>query len=124
MTDKQMINQPNSAENSVAQVRPVRRATPLVDIYETADELVLLADLPGVAEQDLQLEVSRGILTLEAQVSDEQNTAETSYYRQFKLSERIDLDAGEALLKDGVLTLKLPKVAEAKPKKITVKTLH
>ena len=124
MTDKQMINQPNSAENSVAQVRPVRRATPLVDIYETADELVLLADLPGVAEQDLQLEVSRGILTLEAQVSDEQNTAETSYYRQFKLSERIDLDAGEALLKDGILTLKLPKVAEAKPKKITVKTLH
>jgi HSP20 family molecular chaperone IbpA len=102
----------------------VHRVTPDVDIYETEQELVLLADLPGVIEQDLQLEVERGILTLEAQQTAVEGTARKAFYRQFKLSERIDSVAGAAELKDGVLTLRLPKTEAAKPKKIAVKTLH
>ncbi|HEY5672128.1 MAG TPA: Hsp20/alpha crystallin family protein [Malonomonas sp.] len=121
MNDKQMNNQPIE---STASVRPATRLTPQVDIYENSNELVLLADLPGAVEQGLSVEVDRGILTLEAQLAVGQNREGNSYYRQFKLPERFDFSAGEALLKDGVLTLKLPKVAEAKPKKITVKTLH
>ena len=124
MNDKQLNNQP--MENPVAadQVRSTMRRTPQVDIYETSNELVLLADLPGVVEQGLSIELERGLLTLEAPLAVEQDQTNRSYYRQFKLPERFDFSAGEALLKDGVLTLKLPKMAQAKPKKIAVKTLH
>lgn len=103
---------------------PLQRSTPAVDIYETAEKLVLLADLPGVAEEGLNIEVVRGILTLEATVGDGERAAEKSYYRQFQLPERLDTDGGEAQLRDGLLTLTLPKVAVAQPKRIEVKTLH
>lgn len=124
MTDKQMTVKSNGSQENIAHAAPLRRLTPAVDIYETGEELVLLADLPGVAEQDLQLEVSHGVLTLEAAPSNAGAEQQYNFYRQFRLSERIDAGAGEAALKDGVLTLRLPKVEEAKPKKIAVKTLH
>ena len=124
MTDKQMTTKNNESLEKSTQANALRRLTPAVDIYETGEELVLIADMPGVAEPDLQLEVSRGVLTLDAPVSNPGGDLRHSYYRQFKLSEQIDADAGEASLRDGVLTLRLPKVAEAKPKKIAVKTLH
>lgn len=124
MSDKQMMSQKNDTIHRVEQAAPINRYTPTVDIYETSEELVLLADLPGIEEQGLQIEVSRGVLTLEAELSTDEGRAETGYYRQFKLSERIAADAGEAALKDGVLTLRLPKSEAAKPKKIVVKTLH
>lgn len=102
----------------------IRWTTPPVDLYEDKDGLVLQADLPGVAETDLQLQVSRGVLTLEATLPNEDDSMERGYYRQFRLSDRIDADAGEAALKDGVLTLRLPKSAAEKPRQIAVKTLH
>ncbi|MCK4622583.1 MAG: Hsp20/alpha crystallin family protein [Desulfuromonadales bacterium] len=123
MNNKQMTTEENGSLNKMAQTGSTYRQTPAVDIFETSDELILLADLPGVEEQGLQIEVSRGVLTLEAEKASE-GAVKTTYYRQFKLSERIAADAGEAALKDGVLTLRLPKSAEAKPKKIAVKTLH
>jgi HSP20 family molecular chaperone IbpA len=124
MTDKQMTSSNNGSPELVASAAVQRGATPAVDIYETGDDLVLIADLPGVQEADLQLEVSQGVLTLEAPIHTGGDEPSHRFYRQFKLSERIDGGAGEAALKDGVLTLRLPKVAEAKPKKIVVKTLH
>jgi len=124
MNDKQMATQQVEQAHPIEQALPVFWATPAVDIYETDDELVLLADMPGVNDQGLQLEVSRGVLTLEAEREGNENGNKRGYYRQFKLSERIDADAGQAQLKDGVLTLRLPKLETAKPKKIAVKTLH
>jgi len=124
MTDKQMTSKSNGSLENVAQAKPLRRYTPAVDIYETGDDLVLIADLPGVDEPNLQLEVTRGVLTLDAAISNAGSEQQHSFYRQFKLSDRINADAGQAALKDGVLTLRLPKVEEAKPKKIAVKTLH
>lgn len=124
MSDKQMMKNENELESKVERALPIQRFTPAVDIYETDQQLILQADLPGVAEQDLQLEVVRGILTLEAEQAAVEGAARKAYYRQFKLSERIDADAGVAELKDGVLTLQLPKTEAAKPKKIAVKTLH
>lgn len=123
MNDKQM-KRVDEVMNKNEHVLPVQRCTPLVDIYETDQHLVLLAGLPGVAEPDLQIEVARGILTLEAEQSAVEGAARKAYYRQFKLSDQVDADAGAAELKDGVLTLRLPKSEAAKPKKITVKTLH
>ncbi|MEE4252759.1 MAG: Hsp20/alpha crystallin family protein [Desulfuromusa sp.] len=124
MSEKHMVNQENGSTQNIDNVTSTIRMTPAVDIYETADELVLTADLPGVAKEGLQLEVSRGVLTLEGEIQAADNERQRSYYRQFTLSERIDADAGDAALKDGVLTLRLPKSEAAKPKKIAVKTLH
>jgi len=124
MTDKQMMNKEEQNLEKMERALPVQRLTPDVDIYETEQELVLLADLPGVTEQDMHLEVERGILTLEAEQAAVEGAARKAYYRQFKLSERINADAGIAELKDGVLQLRLPKTEAAKPKRIEVKTLH
>jgi HSP20 family molecular chaperone IbpA len=124
MTEKQMMGNEEQELEKVERALPVQRMTPEVDIFETEQELVLLADLPGVAEKDLQLEVERGILTLEAEQAAVEGAARKAYYRQFKLSERVDADAGTAELKDGVLQLRLPKTEAAKPKRIEVKTLH
>ncbi len=122
MSDKQVLVKENEAAK-VEEAKPLFWATPQVDIYENQDEVVLIADLPGVAESDLQLQVERGVLTLEATAAAD-STKQQGFYRQFSLSERINGEAGNAALKDGVLTLRLPKAEEAKPKKIAVKTLH
>ncbi len=98
--------------------------TPAVDIYETEKELVLLADLPGVTEAGLQLGIDHGILTLEGAINENGTNQQQRYYRQFRLNDKIDTNSGNATLNNGVLTLRLPKTAEAKPKKIAVKTLH
>ncbi len=82
------------------------------------------ADLPGVEDAGLDLQVSRGVLTLEAVLEKQAEGRQKGFYRQFKLSDRIDADAGDAALKDGVLTLRLPKSEQAKPKRIAVQTLH
>lgn len=124
MNDKQVMAQEQHQENKVAAPKSTFRLTPAVDIYETATELVVIADLPGVEESGMQLEISRGALTLEGQIQADENEQQRGYYRQFRISEQIDTDAGDALLKDGVLTLRLPKIEAAKPKKIAVKTLH
>jgi HSP20 family molecular chaperone IbpA len=127
MNDKQMATQQAqqaTPAHPVEQAVPVFRGTPAVDIYETDNELILLADIPGVNDQGLQLEISRGVLTLEAEREGRENGNKHGYYRQFKLSDRIDADAGQAQIKNGVLTLRLPKTETIKPKKIAVKTLH
>ena len=124
MNNKQVMTQGQNQGNIVEPEKSIFRLTPVVDIYETSTELMVMADLPGVEESGLRLEVSRGVLTLEAEIQTAENEQQRGYYRQFRLSERIDSDAGNAALKDGVLTLRLPKIEAAKPKKIAVKTLH
>ena len=124
MSDKQMTTQDVEQAHPVEQAAPIVWGTPDVDIYETDSELVLLADMPGVTDQGLQLEVSRGVLTFEAEREVADGGTRNGYYRQFRISDRIDADAGQAELKNGVLTLRLPKTEAAKPKKIAVKTLH
>lgn len=120
MNDNQVVNR----RNDTVVEKSLFHLTPAVDIYETPAELVVMVDLPGVAEAGLQLEVSRGVLTLEAEIQAAENEKQRGYYRQFRLSERIDADAGSGVLKDGVLTLRLPKTEAEKPKKIAVKALH
>ena len=124
MTDKQMTTQPVGTADQIAPATAGRKVAPAVDIYETDENLVLLADLPGVKESDLQLQVSGGVLTLEAASTSNGNSQRLNFFREFKISDRIDADAGDASLRDGVLTLRLPKVEEAKARNITVKTLH
>jgi HSP20 family molecular chaperone IbpA len=105
--------------------------TPAVDIFETENEITLLADMPGVNADDLTIDLRDNTLTLSADIApvddaDEENILveyETGrYYRQFTLGELINQENIDAKLNDGVLRLTLPKVEKATPKKITVKT--
>jgi HSP20 family molecular chaperone IbpA len=122
--EKQELAQP------AEQTRPGLVFTPSVDIFETDDEITLLADMPGVVPDNLSIDLRDNTLTLEGDITpveapkEEMVYAEYTtgrYYRQFSLSEVIDQAKIDAKLQDGVLRLSLPKVAKATPRKIAVK---
>jgi HSP20 family protein len=105
-----------------------RYVTPLVDIYETADGLTVLADLPGVENDQLEIHVEDSILTIKGGVWASNSHAyvaqefvPTSYFRQFTLGEKINQERIQGELKNGVLTLRLPFAEKAKPRQIAVK---
>jgi HSP20 family protein len=104
-----------------------RYVAPPVDIYETRDGLVVLADLPGVAQEALEVRVDNNMLTIRGHarhgVPGEVTYREyelVNFFRQFELSEKVDQGRITADLKCGVLTLNLPKAEEAKPRQIEV----
>ena len=97
-------------------------------IYETQNSLVLLADMPGVPKENLDVRVDQNTLTIQGKaqhlVKGELIYREielTGFFRQFEISEDIATDKINAELKCGVLTLNLPKAEKAKQKKIEVK---
>jgi len=103
--------------------------TPRVDILETDKELLLIADLPGVRSEDVELHFEKGQLVLTGRVK--QGSGEKSivlreyeegdFYRAFAIHESIDASKIEASCKHGVLTVHLPKVEAVKPRQIAVK---
>lgn len=104
---------------------------PAVDIFETESAITLLADLPGVQPEDLDIDLRDDVLTLTGSIapleSDKENKLlveyETGrYYRQFTLSDIIDQQKIEANMTDGVLRLILPKAEKAQPRTIKVTT--
>jgi len=104
--------------------------TPRVDIFETDEELLLYADVPGVRPEDLDVRYEHGELTIHGKVQPRYEGSDFiwneyevgDWYRVFSLSEEIDAEKISAELKNGVLVLHLPKVAEAQPKRIQVKS--
>ncbi len=125
-----MTNAPALKTNGQADVQRTRQTTytPRVDILETAEELLLFADLPGVRPEDLDLRFEQGELTLhgkvkprhEGDLAKEYGTGD--YWRVFRITEDLDADNFSASLKNGVLTLRLPKSAHLKPRKIEVRS--
>ena len=116
---------PSNREETRSQERYI---TPPVDIFETADGLVLKADLPGVAKEGLDVRVENSLLTIRGKAAHaapgDPVYAEyglVNFFRQFELNERVDQSKISADLKHGVLTLNLPKAEEAKPRQIEVK---
>ncbi|MBN1868861.1 Hsp20/alpha crystallin family protein [Candidatus Sumerlaeota bacterium] len=104
-----------------------RYLTPPVDIYETADALVVAADVPGAEKDTVSIRVDNGILTIEAKPSYQprgtaysEEFALLNFYRQFQLPDAIDQDKIEAQYKHGVLTVTLPKAEAVKPRQIAV----
>ena len=100
---------------------------PDVDIYEQDDSLVLVADVPGVGADGVEVRLESGVLEVTAHAgrgrSDEADYVEyrpASYHRAFSLSEDIDAEKIAARVKHGVLTITLPKSERAKPRKIDV----
>jgi HSP20 family protein len=96
--------------------------TPAVDVLERDGELVLLADMPGVAPQDVDVRFENGELTVHGKRTPSRLSKDevTHYFRSFRISEQIAADKIEAALKNGRLTLKLPKIEAVKPRRIAV----
>jgi len=101
--------------------------TPPVDIYETPENIVVVADLPGVEKGNIDIKVEEGILTIKGHpvynkrgVSIDEEFDLTDYYRQFRISADIDQTKISADFKNGVLTVSLTKSEKTKPKKIAI----
>ena len=111
------------------QTKPGFVFTPDVDIFETDMELTLLADMPGVAADSVDIDLKDNVLTISGDVKPWETSEEADvlvefeigkYYRQFTLSEVIDQSRIEAKLENGVLRLTLPKAEKAVPRQIPV----
>jgi HSP20 family molecular chaperone IbpA len=105
-----------------------RHISPAVDIYETPEGLVLMADLPGVDQENLEIHSDNNILTIwgvsRPAVHGELVCREyelVNFFRRFELGEKIDQGKITAEFKHGVLTLNLPKAEAAKARQINVK---
>jgi len=103
---------------------------PPVDIYETDTAHVLLADMPGVQSEGLDIQVEHDRLTVRGRVGEggqerphHQEFVLRDYYRAFTLTDEIDTENINATLSDGVLRIELPKSARAQVRKIPV-TIH
>lgn len=114
---------------SAEQTTPGLVFSPAVDIFETGREICLVADMPGVAPDNLNIDLHDGILTISGDVKPWEGADEADvlvefeigrYYRQFTLSEVVDQARIEARLADGVLRLTMPKAEKAMPRKIAV----
>ena len=119
-------------QNPPAERKPAPRAavfTPSVDILELPEELVLLVDLPGVKPDGVTVDFERGELTVRARREPVARSGRGlveefqagDYYRAFLISQEVAVDRIAAELKDGVLTVHLPKAAAALPRRIAVK---
>jgi HSP20 family molecular chaperone IbpA len=128
-TENKVVPSSGQSLATAEETRPAPVFTPEVDIYETAEALVVMADLPGVKPEDLNIKLEDDVLTLEGEPCQPaeggkgylvQEYRTGRYRRQFTVSEAIDREKISAKLKDGELKLVLPKAAAAKPQKIAV----
>ena len=111
-------------------VAPARSWTPAVDIYEKDDTLILRAELPGVAKEDIDVTVEDGVLTLRGERKHEKDFEDATSYRRerwygsftrsFVLPETLDASRVAAKYDNGILQVTLPKAEAAKPRKIAI----
>lgn len=105
---------------------------PRVDMYETDSEVVVKATVPGVKPEDLEITVTGNVLTIKGEVKEEEKDEGVNYIRQERvfgtfrrdltLPVDVNVEKAEATFKDGILTLRLPKAEEAKPKRLTIRS--
>lgn len=125
---------PESKNNENAVVKreitrhPQAYITPLTDIYEEENGLFVMVDLPGVERDGLKIKVEKNVLTIEGHVEAKKERTylfrefePSNYFRQFELTDSVNQEKIEAELKNGVLSLFLPKAEELKPRSIEVK---
>lgn len=116
-------------EKNIEKTHELYEATPAVDIYENDNEILLHADMPGVAKENISVDIDNGKLSISGVRKLETEGAATyeefsdvEYVRSFSVPQTIDVEKVEAELKSGVLKLHLPKSEAAKPRQIEIKT--
>jgi len=109
--------------------RPGWTFRPDVDIVERPEEFLVTADLPGVGEDDVRVQLDNGVLSIDAQPSVRADEAwrplyaeyrSGGYHREFTMGEAIDAARISARMREGVLEIRLPKAARHQPRRITV----
>jgi HSP20 family molecular chaperone IbpA len=132
MSDTPSIEKHEAPTGEVEQTRGGRTYVPVVDIVEKDDELLLLADVPGVRADDIDIDYERGELRVVARVDARQDESTRyvlreygtgDFVRTFRVGNAIDHQRIEAEVADGVLTLHLPKAEAVKTRKISVKSV-
>jgi HSP20 family protein len=93
--------------------------SPRVDVLETENEYLVLADMPGTKPEDVDIRFEQGELTVHGRRATRKDEF-TTYHRMFAVANTVAADKISADLKAGVLTIRLPKVEAVKPKKIAV----
>lgn len=128
---KEVAKQEARTPAPIERTKSRRVFVPYVDIYEEGDETIILADMPGVDEKSIDIDLDKNVLTITGTVEPAQREGYRLAYaeyevgdfqRSFTLSCPIDVNKTEAHITNGVLRLILPKAEEAKPRKISVKT--
>ena len=131
MTDETQVTKTPASEVAPAEhTRSGCYYRPNVDIVERADELTVQADVPGATADGIAVDFEDGMLSIHAEVPPRNQGVDYlareygvgDFCREFRVNETIDVAAISAELADGVLTLHLPKVEAAKPRKIAVKS--
>jgi HSP20 family molecular chaperone IbpA len=124
------VQQKREVDKAQEPTRPMRAFLPTTDIFETEDTLTVVLEMPGVDRNNIEVSVENGILTVEGKINfdkyeglqpvySEYNIG--PYRRSFRISSRVDPDKISAEMRDGVITLALPKPEEAKPRRIEVR---
>ena len=106
-------------------------ASPAIDMYQTDNEVVVKASIPGIPAEDVQINVTGDILTLKGEVKQEEDRKDRSWHireqrfgsfeRSVVLPTDVKSDKAEAVFENGILTITLPKADEVKPKTINIK---
>jgi HSP20 family protein len=123
------VQQKREVESKDESTMPARLFQPHTDIFETSEALTLVLEMPGVGKGSVEVKVENDVLEVEGRVDfskydglqplyTEYNVGH--YARSFRLSSKIEQDGISAELKDGVMTLVLPKAEKAKARKIKV----
>jgi len=123
------VQEKRELEKKAEATVPARTFVPTADIFETEAALTVVMEMPGVDRSNVDISVEDGVLTVQGRldfskyegmqpVYTEYNIGH--YRRSFSLSNKINQDKIGAEMKDGVLTLSMPKAEEAKPRRIAV----
>jgi HSP20 family protein len=124
------VQQKREVDKAQEPTTPMRAFLPTTDIFETDDALTVVLEMPGVDRDNIDVMVENGVLTVEGRINfnkyeglqpvyGEYNIG--PYRRSFRISSRVDQEKIRAEMRDGVVTLVLPKAEEAKPRRIEVR---
>ena len=131
MADPQelQVQQKREVEKKTETTTPARVFVPVTDIFETPEALTVVLEMPGVDRDSVEASVENDVLTIEGRIDFTKYEAMRPVYteynvghyaRRFEISDRIDQSKISAEIKDGVVTIVLPKGEQAKPRKIQV----
>jgi HSP20 family protein len=124
------FDSPTSRGQSAGNGNGGRRWIPAMDLVETEDDFVLRADLPGIGEDDVSIELENNVLTIAGERKAEHEERHEGYYRveratgsfsrSLSLPEGIDPESVSATFDNGVLTVRVPKPVQAKPRRVKI----